>query len=130
MNNALYSLTHNNYVVTTGYYCGYAYVVRSTGNHPCAYIGCEHFARPLDELKCILNVHGGITYNTRQDPILDGLNPELEWIGWDYAHVGDYQMLFEKYPEDYAQERSEAKRYTVPEIMIDIQNVIRLLTLI
>lgn len=76
---------------------GMAYaVVNTRGSHPCAYIqfpGIEKVKNDEsffidedinDDLECC--IHGGFTFLGSLDHLgLPGI-----WIGWDYAHLGDY----------------------------------------
>lgn len=89
-------------------YGGWHYrIVRIRGDHPCCYIeipeGHLWYNQPYQRLEWdwtwdeegkdierpplggkTINVHGGITYS-------DNMNAKGEWwIGWDYAHAGDY----------------------------------------
>lgn len=120
----LYSLTEHNYVVDSGKIDYLHWVIRSTGDHPCAYVGSTGLFGmvSMDELDDILPTHGGITYSGNYP--IDGLDPNLDWIGWDYGHAGDYQAFFEKYPEDYNKNIKNSKKYTYKDIMKDIDWVI------
>ena len=63
-----------------------------------------------------LNCHGGITY------IGDGALPWGKfpgfWLGWDYAHAGDYIALPEGYPED------DGHKWAATEILNEIKEFI------
>ena len=69
---------------------GYKLAVTNTeGTHPCAYVqwpGIEKL-ETYDDIWVDAEVHGGFTFlgtlKTTYD--LDGI-----WLGWDYAHCGDY----------------------------------------
>ena len=127
----LYSLTEHNYTVDSGKIGYHYYVIRSTGNHPCAYVGATSdigCGKTIEELDDMLPTHLGITYEG--DFPLEGLDPKLKWIGWDYGHALDYQMIFEKYPDDFKYELEHYKKYTYEDIMKDIKNVIRYLEVI
>ena len=73
------------------------WIILSHGTHPCSYIGIPkthpYYHLSYDEIydKGIeIDVHGGITFN---DPDF-WFNPifldDYWFIGWDYAHSGDY----------------------------------------
>jgi hypothetical protein len=70
-------------------YKGYRYIILSLGTHPTAYIeipkGHNLYGQDYDDID--INVHGGLTYARHQ---LMGIDGENWYIGWDYAHAGDY----------------------------------------
>lgn len=68
-------------------------VVDHSGTHPCCYISIPNgYTLNTDDIWC----HGGVTWAkpTLPGKINDVLPEELKgnvwWIGWDYAHFGDY----------------------------------------
>lgn len=82
----------NSVIIEEGEIRGYFYNIRSMGSHPCAYVkipdGHPYF-RVFYE-KCDIWCHGGLTYSgdtlgAHSDTVRTGW-----WIGWDYAHYGDY----------------------------------------
>lgn len=73
-------------VVAYGKYRGVQWTIIAQGSHPCAYI--KKLYVMTDEDKDNLDVHGGITFDD-----LCYWNYEekhINYIGWDYAHPGDY----------------------------------------
>lgn len=69
---------------------GYKLAVTNTkGSHPCAYVQWPDIEKleTYDDIWVDAEVHGGFTFlgtlKTTYD--LDGI-----WLGWDYAHLGDY----------------------------------------
>ena len=70
-------------------YKGYRYIILSLGTHPTAYIEIpkSHHLCGWDCDDIDINVHGGLTYS---DHNLMGIDSENWYIGWDYAHAGDY----------------------------------------
>lgn len=124
----LYSLTEHNYLVASGKIGNYYYAIRSTGYHPCAYVGADfdiRHGKTIDELDDMLPTHGGISYDGTF-PLSD-LDPKLNWLGWDYGHDLDYIMIIEQHPELAVYESEHYKKYTYEDIMKDIKNVIRYL---
>lgn len=104
-------------VLDTGTLDGYRYAIISTGSHPCAYVEVPEGhpyrrACPKNSICC----HGGITYSSAYAPRTLGLKEKSFWLGWDYAHAGDY-AVFPGYT-------APGKRYTLEEIQQDVQDVI------
>ena len=77
------------------------YVVVSYHTHPCAYIQLNKDLPIFNDIKDDYNYddlmlsspHGGITYMSDElcIPDLEDNHKEgMVWIGWDYAHAGDY----------------------------------------
>ena len=79
---------------------GFEYFIVSFGTHPCCYIKIpeEHelFGLSYDDIYesgYDVPCHGGLTYS--EDHLL---KEEKGWyIGWDYAHLGDYSPMMEPY---------------------------------
>lgn len=81
-------------ILDEGNYCGFNYMIVSYGTHPCAYVELKEndaFYGQADYDKIPIDCHGGLTYCTHHGY---GRNTEHyrpgHWIGWDYAHWGDY----------------------------------------
>lgn len=89
---------HRVEIVEEDCYHGYDYVITTCGSHPCAYVRLpenhiynnlrrEDNTLPYDEIP--VECHGGLTFSCvdglPQVGIKDGV-----YIGWDYAHYGDY----------------------------------------
>ena len=72
--------------LATGTYKGHEYVVRNYGSHPCCYVSIPE-GQAINENSIVC--HGGITYNGESLPDEEHVDG-LWWIGWDYAHCGDY----------------------------------------
>lgn len=70
-------------------YKGYRYIILSLGTRPTAYIEIPkgHHLCGWDCDDIDIDVHGGLTY---ADHNLMGIDSENWYIGWDYAHAGDY----------------------------------------
>lgn len=100
-------------VIEEGLYKGYKFVIKSLGPHPCAYVGSKKPLLSRDELDKI-GVHGGVTYNSDEYFSLYGLDPSLNWFGWDYAHAWDYHPRL----------CPEGTKYTIEEILADIKEAI------
>lgn len=97
-------------ILDSGVYHNRKYFIISLGTHPCAYVEFHHeFEREGDlwrETPC----HGSITYD---DYAYWDKNDETYYIGWDYAHFGDYL------PYEVC-----GKRWTTKEILENVKEVI------
>lgn len=80
-------------------YKEYDFYILSLGTHPTAYIeiprGNKLYYKNYEEIYSMgldLEVHGGLTYS---DKCLQNIKNESWFIGWDYAHYGDYMGVNE-----------------------------------
>ncbi len=124
MRRELYSKTKQTYVADTGMFDNYSYVIRSIGgNYPCAYVGQKDLFSKYDAdvLEDLIKVHGGLTFKSC-DWYLDDLGSSLDWIGWDYAHMGDYCVWMDA--DDGFDASTTHHKYTYDEILEDIKSVI------
>lgn len=97
-------------IIGEGKIDGYAYKIKNIkGSHPTAYVKLplDHvfFDKFYDDIP--VYVHGGLTYSEKEE---DGY-----WIGWDYAHCGDYTS-------DYV---FGDKQWTTDEILDHVEDVIK-----
>ena len=123
-----YKPQHETEILHTGEFLGYTFFILSLGTHPTAYVkltpknklfGRNYMNYDGDE---DIFVHGGITYAT--DHLCISVNNKIKtldgwWIGWDYAHAGDYTALFdvvEKY-------HFPNKKWKTEEIFEDVKSV-------
>lgn len=110
-------------ILYEGTYEGYPFLIVSYGVHPCAYVEI-HKDHPLykkDYWDANINVHGGITYG---DYLPNFNQDKSKWfIGWDYAHLGDYEGYYEKF--DINPSLLGDKKWTTEEIFEDVKSVIR-----
>jgi len=106
-------------------YLSLDYYIFNLGTHPTAYIKLNNEMNLSLENINNLKVHGGITFTNSH---LIGINSTCDdyFIGWDYAHLGDYQplgfeiMLFKN--TDF--ENKKDRKYTTKEIDIECKYVI------
>lgn len=110
-------------VLHTGFYKDTEFVIVSLGTHPCAYINTK--IDPVDAALRVLHyddfpipVHGGLTFASG-DPHFP-TQTKGYWVGWDYAHCGDYtgNSIFND---------DESKRWTTEEIFEDVKVAIDML---
>ena len=74
-------------ILDSGVYHNRKYFIISIGSHLCAYVEFHNEIDRWSELWCKTPCHGGITYD---DYAYWDENDETYYIGWDYAHFGDY----------------------------------------
>lgn len=84
-------------ILASGNYKGHRYVIISFGSHPCCYVSIPNRkAIDVDSIVC----HGGVTYTSGQLP--NGEKTDgVWWIGWDYAHFGDYICCSDRKPIEF-----------------------------
>lgn len=119
----LYYSEHILEVIKTGRYKGYNWLITSCGWHPCCYVEIPennklfnqyYYDSDLENIDC----HGGITFSDSRD---FGLG-KFYYIGWDYAHFGDYSaMEFDGLIRNNATD----KKWTIKEIEEEAKNVIK-----
>lgn len=88
------STMHTPELLAGGVYKFHCYAITSMGTHPCAYVQIPEssplYKAKVDLLEDLINCHGGVTYTGDLADGLPGLEPGGFWIGWDYAHYGDF----------------------------------------
>ena len=121
MNDEVYSMNTNSQCLEHGTFKGYNYYIMSYSSHPCAYIEIpkshKFFKMDYDDIywNYEIECHGGLTYS--EDHLW---NLKDSWfIGWDYAHYGDFSM------RDYCVfGDNEGKKFGLDEIRQDVFDVI------
>lgn len=93
-------------------------VVNVRGSHPCGYIQFPELEKveSCDDLwigndKEWVDIHGGFTYLGT----LENLGLSGKWIGWDYAHCGDWTQSMPPYDDMFSHE--DERKYTTEEIV-------------
>lgn len=113
----------------------YQYIILSHGTHPCAYISIpkshKYYKKKYKKLPHSndVSVHGGITFAEKMLLVGKTENDDTvwlkgHWIGWDYAHCGDYighNFFFDM----YSIFNEESKKWTTAEILEDVKSVIK-----
>ena len=107
-----YSNKYQRELLERGVYEGYEYFVISFGTHPCGYVKLNGNRNDFD-----VSCHGGITYREGYLKLSDNETLKGNFIGWDYAHFGDYM--------GYDEEWCGGVRYTTEEIVNECKYVIR-----
>lgn len=110
-----------------GFYKGYEFRILNLGTHPTAYVNIpvNHpcFGKSYNEIYdsgIDIDVHGGLTYSNQK------LRTESDylvgwWIGWDYAHYGDYSGYDVTFLEEL---QDHGKKWTTLEIFDDVKKAI------
>ena len=95
---------------------GFDYIILNLGTHPTAYVRIpedhKYFQKGYDDVD--VDVHGGLTYSGKK---VSNTENEGWWIGWDYAHYGDYA--------GYYAVMSDERKYTTRDILHDVKSVIK-----
>ena len=76
-------------ILHSGTYKGYNFHIISYGTHPCAYVEVPT-VKSKSEMDDYIDCHGGVTYTGDLSRVLVPKNPNHWFVGWDYAHAGDY----------------------------------------
>lgn len=121
MKEMIYSNKRTFEILHQGKYKGYQYYICSLGTHPTAYIEIPKTSifYKQDMFEIELDAHGGITYS--KDYLYNITN---SWfIGWDYAHFGDYYELEGWYPNQLKLYENW-KKWTTEEILEEVKDVI------
>ena len=115
-----YLAEHKREVLDTGYCFGLLYYILSLGTHPVAYIkipeNSKYYGKDMDEVN--LDVNGGVTYANNYLYISGNQKIDGWFIGWDYAHYGDYTGFEEKLPENL---KIGGKKWTTEEIFKEVK---------
>ena len=113
MKEMVYEKSKKPEVLDSGEYKGHKFAIISLGSHPTAYV--ENKMGIIDDDDSRLNdvrVHGGFTYC--DTGYWDEDSKQTSWLGWDYAHYGDYI---------YGNTLS-GKQWTTVEIYTEVKSVI------
>lgn len=109
-------------ILMEGKYKNYQFYILNLGTHPTAYVeiprGSNLFGKDYNEIICDIDVHGGLTY---ADDHLQDIKKDSWFLGWDYAHYGDYTGCEEILP---ATIRTGGKKWTTLEIFGHVTEVI------
>lgn len=106
-------------VLCEGEYKGHKFAILSLGNHPTAYVEDKIGAVDYDDIRLDdVRVHGGFTYCGGGHWSEE--SAKTRWLGWDYAHAGDFAGYYEE--SEYVYYNS--KQWTTPEIYDEVKSVI------
>ena len=116
MKEMIYSTKRKREILSTGYCFGLLYFILNLGLYPTAYIKLPNNLK-IDEND--IDVHGGITYSSDHLWINDNEKLDGKFIGWDYAHYGDYGGYEELFPQEL---RSGGKKWSTKEIYEEVRH--------
>lgn len=109
-------------ILDEGVYKDFHYAIVSYGSHPCAYVelpkGHKYYGEYYDDIP--INCHGGLTYSDECGIIFPEDNSNHRdgfWIGWDYSHGYDYNVIS-------ARIGISGKKWTTEEILEEVKAVI------
>ena len=117
----VYTHSKTKEILYDGLYENYYFVIVSYGTHPCAYVKIpkNHAFYKKDYNELNIRCHGCLTYGGDLGSIIP--NEDDSWfIGWDYAHAGDY-LVFEALLDV---DTSKEKKWTTEEIYEEVKAVI------
>ncbi len=109
-------------LLDSGNYLGYDYYILNLGTHPTAYVDIpkehKYYKKQYDKID--INVHGGVTYSNNTLTIGNNDVKNGWFIGWDYAHYGDYYGYYKSLKTNSFK---ESHKWTTEEIYEDVKKV-------
>ena len=107
-------------VLDKGEFKGFEYKIISYGTHPCCYVaipeGHNFYNKHYEDID--IECHGGVTYSEKEE---DG----KYWVGWDYAHLGDYVGIYEMdILKDYIHLHTNEKKWMTKELKEEVEEFI------
>lgn len=120
MKEMIYKADRKCEVLHSGKYKGYKFAILSSGTHPTAYVENKNRYASYDEAneKTDYCPHGGFTY---LDNAYWNKNDTDEYLGWDYAHYGDYSGFDIRCLEFVC---GNDRKWTTEEIFEEVKKVI------
>lgn len=129
MKEMVYSKYSGIEILDKGKYKNYDYIIISLGTHPCAYVKVleNHPYYNKEYNECDIQCHGGLTYSENFLIAYPCKEDGVWWLGWDYAHAGDYtELMFKRGNTGIVIKTNESGliKHTTKEIQQDCFNVI------
>lgn len=115
MNQMIYYKEFKTILLATGFIDGLQYFILNLGFHPTAYIDLPKDLEITDD---DIDVHGGITYRASRLYVSDDTEIKGNFIGWDYAHYGDYGGYMKMLPPHLR----SGKKWTTEEIFEEVKD--------
>jgi hypothetical protein len=111
-------------------YKGYDYIVMlQQGGYLTAYVRIpedhKFYGKNYNELMDEIDCHGGLTFSTDVKTDNDKRFPKGYWIGWDYAHLGDFHPVLGHFTKTIKDRWDEEKHWQPFEVEGDCKEVIR-----
>lgn len=126
MKEMIYTTKEKIEILDTGYCLGLLYYILSLGAYPCAYVRIpqEHEFYKKDYDNIDIDVHGGLTYSRDFLWVSENQRVKGWFIGWDYAHYGDY-LGYDMLPflQQFSEHHNKDKKWTTKEIFKDVKEV-------
>ncbi len=117
-------------ILAEGKYKNYQFYVMNLGTHPTAYVeipqSSKLFKKDYDDIYDFvdINVHGGLTYSDDNLSISETKIVSGWFIGWDYAHYGDFYG-YDLHPKNISLGLTVGgKKWSTEEILEDVMNCI------
>ena len=109
-------------ILDKGTYKGFNYVIVNYGTHPCCYVAISqgHKFFEKDYFDIDVDCHGGLTFSDYRD----FGNGKEYYIGWDYAHYGDYSGIYELDCLKDFNLLNHDRRWTTEEMLEEVKKVI------
>ena len=116
-----YTRTRNQIVLDKGTIKGFEYFILSLGSHPTAYVKIpkdhKYYKLGYDDIP--IDCHGGLTFASTDFSFNPMDIKDSWWVGWDYAHSGDWYDSTISLPGDI-----DRKKWTTEEILKEVKKVI------
>ncbi len=126
MKEMFYTKEHRFEILDTGYYFDLLYYIINFGTHPCAYvkIPATHWLYKMnDYTEMPIECHGGLTFCKDYLKINEQEKIDGKFIGWDYAHTGDYSPLLSEAFEIAGEVAEFDHKWTTEEIQKEVRDV-------
>lgn len=117
----VYTTERKREVLATGYYFGILYYILNLGTHPTAYVKIPetHWFYHLDDYdEFPIECHGGLTFLSDELHISEQEHIAGKFIGWDYAHAGDYSPYYEG-----TALADDGHKWTTDELLLEVREV-------
>lgn len=106
-------------VLYSGEYRGHKFAILNLGSHPTAYVEDKIGLIGYEDFRLNgISVHGGFTFHDTGYWSND--SEEISWLGWDYAHYGDFMGYYSTDNPFYY----HTKQWTTAEIYEEVKGVI------
>ena len=127
MKEMIYTDKNKRELLYNNIFLGFHYYILNLGTHPTAYVEIpkshKYFEKGYNDID--IDCHGGLTYSKESLKISDNVILDNSWfIGWDYAHAGDYYGYDIKW-KGTDLDSEDNKKWTLFEIIEECKEVIK-----